>query len=217
MEMRYLLGIIISLCFIPRQAASQKSKTILKFPDAFVYEYTTNTGDKNEIWIFHNKKTGQYMYTPNDDMIDGVVANPNGVYSIYGRNEKGQKVVTLQKVSSVFSKHKPDGYLKTNGLNNKVVSSQRTIKSYGYYQTYIKTTEIDTLFVTREIIGNSYLLYGFSKLEGDAQLNTYFDLIGRIAKNEFITQYSSKYGSIKLLAYESNPSEFDTKGYKLVR
>ncbi len=94
MMKRYINLLIISLLNFS-QLFSQTTQLVLNFPNAFIYEVVQGN-EKSEFWIYHNPQTGKYLYTPNDDMVKGVVGSADGTYKTYGQTEDGKKVVLLQ-------------------------------------------------------------------------------------------------------------------------
>jgi hypothetical protein len=195
------------------QVFSQSFKTTLDFPNTFIYEVVKGN-EKSEFWIYHNPKTGQYLYVPNDDMVKAVLGSPNGSYKTYAQTEEGKKVVFSITIPKVLEKSKPNSRLKSIKLTKQLNASQGQILSKGFTLSYLKTNEIDTLFLTNQIKGNANILYGFSTLDGDAKLPNSLALLGEVPDNQFLTEYISKYSSIKLIAYENNPYQFDVRAYK---
>jgi hypothetical protein len=206
---KYLFFCILSTF----QVFSQSFKTTLDFPNAFIYEVIRGN-EKSEFWIYHNPKTGQYLYVPNDDMVKAVLGSPNGSYKTYAQTEEGKKVVFSITIPKVLEKSKPNSRLKSIKLTKQLNASQGQILSKGFTLSYLKTNEIDTLFLTNQIKGNANILYGFSTLDGDAKLPNSLALLGEVPDNQFLTEYISKYSSIKLIAYENNPYQFDVRAYK---
>lgn len=209
---KYLIIIVLN----PFKIFAQSSETTLSFLNAFIYEVVKGN-EKSEIWIYHNPQTGQFLYVPNDEMVKAVVGSSNGIYTIYAQNENGKKVKFVQKVPKVLERTSKNNLLKPINKIKVISGSQGKIVSEGFTLSYLKTNEIDTLYLSTQIKGNANVLYGFSKLEGDAKLPNTFDFIGQISDRQFITNYISKYGSLKLIAYESNPYEFETRGYQLIQ
>jgi hypothetical protein len=195
------------------KGVSQSSKSILDFPNVFIYEVSRGN-EKSEFWIYHNPQSGQYLYVPNDDMVKAILGSPNGSYKTYAQTEEGKKVFFSTTIPKVLEKSKPNSRLKSIKLTKQLNASQGQILSKGFTLSYLKTNEIDTLFLTTQIKGNANILYGFSMLDGDAKLPNSLALLGEVSDNQFLTEYISKYSSIKLIAYESNPYQFDVRGYK---
>lgn len=208
----FIKCLIISVLSLSH-AFSQSTKSILDFPNVFIYEVSRGN-EKSEFWIYHNPKTGQYLYVPNDDMVKAVLGSPNGSYKTYAQTEEGKKVFFSTTIPKVLEKSKPNSRLKSIKLTKQLNASQGQILSKGFTLSYLKTNEIDTLFLTTQIRGNANILYGFSMLDGDAKLPNSLALLGEVSDNQFLTEYISKYSSIKLIAYESNPYQFDVRGYK---
>lgn len=205
------LLVICILCTI--KGVAQSSKSILSFPNAFIYE-VGNGIEKSEIWIYHNPTNGQYLYVPNDDMVKAVLGTPEGIYTIFTETEKGEKMAIKQKIYQVLEKSDKHKLLKSINQTQKIDGSQGQIIAKGFTLSYLKTAEVDTLFLSTQIFGNANILYGFSLLEGDIKLSHTFNLCGIVPKNQFITHYFSKYSSVKLLTYENNPYQFEVKHYK---
>lgn len=202
--------------FISFKTYSQSSKTTLNFPNAFIYEVVKGN-EKSELWVYHNPKTGQFLYVPNDDIVKAVMGSANGVYTVYGQNEIGKKVKFLQTISKVLEHSPKNNLLKRIDKTKTISGAQGKIISDGFTLNYLKTNEIDTLFLTTQIKGNANVLYGFSRLDGDSKLPNPFALLGEVPNNQFLTEYVSKYSSVKLIAYESNPYNFDITGYTSIR
>ncbi len=102
-------------------------------------------------------------------------------------------------------------------MSKKINASQGQILSKGFTLSYLKTNEIDTLFLTTQIKGNANILYGFGMLDEDSKLPNSFALLGEVTNNQFLTESISKYSSVKLIAYESNPHHLDITGYKTIK
>ena len=207
--------LVISI-FLSFRTFSQSSKTTLNFPNAFIYEVVKGN-EKSEIWVYHNPTTGQFLYVPNDDMVKGVVGSADGTYKTYAQTEDGNKVVFRTIIPKVSEKSTPNNRLKYINLSKKINGSQGQILSKGFTLNYLKTNEIDTLYLSTQIKGNANVLYGFSMLDGDAKLPNSFAFLGEVPNNQFLTEYISKYSSVKLIAYESNPYQLDIRGYKSIK
>lgn len=214
--MKIINKYLIINTLITFQVFSQSTKTMLNFPNAFIYEVVRGN-EKSEFWIYHNPQTGQYLYTPNDDMVKGVVGSADGTYKTYGQTEDGKKVVFATIIPKVSEKSKPNNRLNYINLSKKINASQGQILSKGFALSYLKTNEIDTLFLTTQIKGNANILYGFGMLDGDSKLPNSFALLGEVPNDQFLTEYISKYSSVKLIAYESNPYHLDITGYKSIK
>lgn len=193
MNSNFHKSIFCFLVFINCYQTVLAQKSMLYFPNVLIYELERN-GEKQEFWIYHNPKTKQLLYTPNDDMISAVVVYPSGKCTIYGTNEGGEKIVQIQHFLLPETTKKTDeNRLKPLEKNIEVQSEQQTILSKGYSLSYLKSSEIDTVFVTTQIVGNAQLLYGLGRIEGDAKLPFEFDCSAFLSSNQWLTHYFSKY------------------------
>jgi hypothetical protein len=198
------------------EASTIQSKTILYFPNALTYKVEKN-GESFELWFYLNEKKGEVLYVPNDDMLQAVISKPDGTYTIYGTDENGKKVFWTEKVNAVQEKENEFAALKSLPITRKI--DQRNIQQPDinckgfdeYNDTTLKGSRI--LFATNDIPINSYQIYGFCRLTGDAKLPVQMDFIHRLKKNQLITHLEDDYQKIALLNYGPNPYEFDTKGY----
>lgn len=198
--------------------AQSKTRNTLYFPNAFVYELTTNGTEKQEIWIYHNPKNGQFLYKPNNDMLKGVIGASDGNYKIFAQLENGKTVFWTKNIKKVTEKPLPNNFLKPNNQSKKTTSSsQGQLISKGFTLSYLKTKEVDTLYLNTQIKGNANVLYGFSMLDGDAKLPNAFNLLGLVASNQFLTELHTPYSNIRLLTYESHPYWFETNTYKYIK
>lgn len=194
--------------------AQSKTPSTLYFPNAFVYEVSTSSNEKQEIWIYHNPKNGLFLYIPNDEMLKGVLGSNNGNYKIFAQLEDGKTVFWSETIKKVVEKPVPNSFLKPN---NKSKSTAGQLISKGFTLSYLKTNEMDTLYLNTQIKGNANVLYGFSMLDGDAKLPNAFNLLGLVASNQFLAELHSRYSNIRLLTYESNPYWFETAKYKYIK
>jgi uncharacterized protein YlzI (FlbEa/FlbD family) len=192
-----------------------KSKTIRHFQHALTYRVIKN-GESFELWFYINEKKGEVLYVPNDDMLQAVISKPDGTYTIYGIDENGKKVFWTEKVNEVQEKVHEFTALQPLQVSRKI--DQRNIQQpdihcegFEYNDTTTKGSQI--LFATTDIPMNSYQIYGFCLLTGDAKLPVQMDFIQRLHKNQLITHLEDAYQKIELLNYGPNPYEFDTKGY----
>ncbi|GAB2630253.1 hypothetical protein GCM10027035_25990 [Emticicia sediminis] len=198
--------------------AQSKAPSTLYFPNAFVYEVTTSRNEKQEIWIYHNPKNGLFLYIPNDEMLKGVLGNNNGNYKIFAQLEDGKTVFWSETIKKVVEKPVTNSFLKPNNKSKSTAStSQGQLISKGFTLSYLKTNEVDTLYLNTQIKGNANVLYGFSMLDGDAKLPNAFNLLGLVANNQFLAELHTPYSSIRLLTYESNPYWFETAKYKYIK
>jgi hypothetical protein len=108
--MKIICKYLLISAFSSFKTFSQSSKSILDFPNAFIYEVICGN-EKSEFWIYHNPKTGQYLYVPNDDMVKAVLGSPNGSYKTYAQTEEGKKVVFSITIPKVLEKSKPNSRL----------------------------------------------------------------------------------------------------------
>lgn len=212
--------IIIAVFILSNSNGFAQSKTpnTLYFPNAFIYEVTTSGNEKQEIWIYHNPKNGQFLYIPIDDMLKGVLGAANGNYKIFAQLEDGKTVFWSETIKKVLEKPLPNNFLKPNNKSKKTTSSsQGQLISKGFTLSYLKTNEVDTLYLNTQIKGNANVLYGFSMLDGDAKLPNAFNLLGLVASNQFLAELHTPYSNVRLLTYESNPYWFETAKYKYIK
>lgn len=195
------------------ETSTIQNKTILHFPNAITYKVEKN-GESFELWFFLNEKKGELLYVPNDDMLQAVISKPDGTYTIYGIDENGKKVFWTEKVNAVQEKENEFAGLKSLPITRKI--DQRNIqqpdihcKGFKYVDTKMKGGQI--LFATNDIPINSYQIYGFCRLTGDAKLPIQMDFIHRLRKNQLITHLEDDYQKIALLNYGPNPYEFDRR------
>ncbi len=229
MKLNYLLliGLIFSACNwnneyakTSKQALAEMKEvnpskgkipdSIAYFPTALTYKYIKN-GEENELWFYLNEETQQVLYIPNDDMLQGVISYPNGEYRIFGTDENGKKMVLTQKVDAVVGEEILDAALvpthKTKSIDQKNIQ-QKNIECTGYKIKYLKMEGQEILFTTNEIPINSFQLYGFCRLEGDAKLPIDMDYINLLKKQQTLTHIERANFSLELLNYGPNPYEF---------
>lgn len=195
---------------------SKSNDTIAYFENALVYQYKQNNV-KEELWIYVNEQKNELLFVPNDDMIQAVISYPDGMYRIFGTNEKGEKVLLKQFISSIVEEvYKDEVVEKVN--QTKIISQnniqQKDILCQGYYMKYLKMEGGETLFATTQIPINSFQIYGFSRLEGDCKLPINMDYSNVFQKNQLITHVERDNFRLELLNYSPNPYELNIKDYQ---
>lgn len=199
---------------IPQENEQQDS--IVYFPNALTYQYEIN-GLKEELWFYVNEKTQEILYVPNDDMIQAIISYPNGDYKIFGRDEKGLKTVLKENISAVVVDEVYDNLLKPSEITKTIDQSniqQKNIVCRGYQFEYLKMQGSELLFATTQIPINSYQIYGFSRLNGDARITIGLDYINIFSKLDLITNIERSNFKLELLNYGTNPFEFSISEYK---
>ena len=190
--------------------------TTAYFPMAITYSYVMN-GEENELWFYVNEETQQILYVPNDDMVKGIISYPDGVYKIFGSTESGEKTIIIHKVDAVVADEIIDAALFPLGENKTIDQKniqQPNIESIGYSIKYIKMEGREILFATTEIPINSFQLFGFCRLPGDAKLPIEIEYINLLKKNQTLTHLERSNFSLELLNYGPNPYEFVIAGFK---
>lgn len=195
----------------------EQQDSIQYFPNALTYQYEIN-GLKEELWFYVNEKTQEVLYVPNDDMIQAVISYPNGDYKIYGRDENGLKTVLKENISAVAVDEVYDNLLKPLEITKIIDQSniqQKNIICKGYQFDYLKMQGSELLFATTQIPINSYQIYGFSRLNGDARITIGLDYINIFSKLDVITNIERSNFKLELLNYGPNPFEFSISEYKI--
>lgn len=196
--------------------AVEAQDSIAYFENALIYQYEQN-GIKEELWFYVNEQKNEVLFVPNNDMIQAIISYSDGTYKIFGTNEKGEKVILKQKISSVFGKALEDNVLEkiseTKTISQKNIQ-QKDIFCEGFNLKYLKMEGGETLFATKQIPINSFQLYGFSRLDNDSKLPINIDYINVFKKNQLITHLEREDFKLELLNYGPNPFEFQLKGYK---
>ena len=203
--------------------------TTLYFDSAFIYEYTTEEGKREEFWIYHNTQNGQLLYMPEDPMVEFVISDPLGNYYFFGDDGHGIKTIDRGHVNWV---NDPNSYDKTENypISDQYVTIKKTgktkilddgtIDGKGYLcEEYIwdfnKVKGSQKVFVTEMIPVNFYQIYGFNKLEGDIQLPVVsFDFTGIFGKNQVVTQVIDGGTNLELKHYQHNPAYVEAGDYK---
>lgn len=194
----------------------EQQDSIQYFPNALTYQYEIN-GLKEELWFYVNEKTQEVLYVPNDDMIQAVISYPNGDYEIYGTDENGLKTVLKENISAVAVDEVYDNLLKPLEITKIIDQSniqQKNIICRGYQFDYLKMQGSELLFATTQIPINSYQIYGFSRLNGDARITIGLDYINIFSKLDVITNIERSNFKLELLNYGPNPFEFSISEYK---
>lgn len=190
--------------------------SIAYFENALIYHYEQN-GIQEELWFYVNEQKKEILFVPNDDMIQAVISYPDGTYKIFGTNEKGEKIIVKQNISTVFEKAVEDDVLEkmteTKTISQKNIQ-QKDILCEGFFMKYLKMEGGETLFATTQIPINSYQLYAFSRLDGDCKLPVNIDYSNVFKKNQLITHIERDDFKLELLNYGPNPYEFQLKDYK---
>jgi hypothetical protein len=193
------------------------SNPIAYFDKALTYQYEKNS-IKHELWFYVNETTQQILYVPEDDMIQAVISYPNGTYIIYATDENGRKIKIKQQIDAVLTNGDFSKLLTALPENNTTISQkniqQADIKTLGYILHFQKSNESEMLNITSQIPINSYQLYGFSKLDGDAKLPLNLDYTNVVKKNQLITHIDGAYFYLQLLNYGPNPYEVPVGEYK---
>lgn len=189
---------------------------IAYFENALIYQYEQNEV-KEEFWLYINEQKKEILFVPNDDMIQAVISYPDGIYKIFGTNEKGEKVILEQKISAVFGEEFDDAVLKkmteTKTISQKNIQ-QKDILCDGFFMKYLKMEGGETLFATTQIPINSFQIYAFSRLDGDCKLPISLNYINVLKKNQLITHIERDNFILELLNYSPNPYEFQINEYK---
>lgn len=194
---------------------SEDKNQVSYFPNALIYAYEFN-GEKGELWLYVNEATKEILYVPENDMIHGVISYPDGGYKIFGEDESGKRILLTQTVNAVTGEEIPDEALIP--LNMKKTVSQKSIQqkdivSRGFKMKYIKMEGGEVLFATTQIPVNSFQIYGFCRLEGDARLPVDIDYLNLFNKSQVITHIERNHFKLSLLNYGPNPYELNTAGY----
>lgn len=205
----------ISVNALTTENTFENRKRVYYFPDALIYEYELN-GEKGELWLYLNPKTKEALYVPENDMIKAVISYPDGSYKIFAEDETGKRIILTQTVNAVTGQEIVDESLIP--LNKKRTVSQKNIQqkdivSRGFKMNYIKMEGGEVLFATTQIPVNSFQLYGFCRLEGDARLPVDIDYINLFKKDQLITHIERDSFKLTLLNYGPNPYEFSAAGY----
>lgn len=205
---------------IPSNAISMENnpenkEEVYYFPDALIYAYEHNQ-EKRELWLYLNTETKEILYVPENEMIKAVISFPDGKYKIFGEDESGKRIILTQTVNTVTGEEIAGESLIP--LNEKRTVSQKNIQqkdivSQGYKMNYIKMEGGEVLFATTQIPVNSFQLYGFCRLEGDARLPVDIDYINLFKKGQLITHIERDNFKLTLLNYGPNPYEFSAAGY----
>lgn len=182
----------------------------IQFTEAWVWEYKTYEGEKGEMVIYRDPKTGYWLLTEEafgntDGMCDWILAMPDGKYFFaYKSAEIGAKN-SLLKEQYKFPVHKkmPD-YFKATGKKKSFGDAKMGFPLFNasaYNITYLKTSDKTTLYVANTT-ANLAPLYYFNDLIADAKLPIRFpqDLPGNkiaVAEstniNGTIVSYTFKY------------------------
>lgn len=195
-----------------KQMEAMAADSIAYFPNALTYRYKKD-GEENELWFYINEETQQILFIPDDDMLQGVISYPNGEYKIFGADENGKKMILTQKVDAVVAEEVLDAALvsthKTKTIDQKNIQ-QKNIECFGYKMNYLKMDGQEILFTTNEIPINSFQLFGFCRLAGDAKLQIDMDYINLLKKQQTLTHIERANFSLELINYGPNPYEFLT-------
>ena len=185
------------------------------FPNALIYAYELN-GEKGEVWLYVNEATKEILYVPENDMIHGVISYPDGRYKIFGEDESGKRILMTQIVNAVTGEEIPDEALiplnRYKTISQKNIQ-QKDIMSRGFEMKYIKMEGGEVLFATTQIPVNSFQIYGFCRLVGDAKLAVDVDYLNFFNKSQVITHIERNHFRLSLLNYGPNPYEINTAGY----
>ncbi len=195
----------------------EQSKEIV-YSHALIYRYETLT-EKGEFWMYHNPKTGNILFVPEDEMVDFVVADTLGNYYTFGDNGHDKKVVTKQHIDWIASTQEikepvlpqSNAFFTIEPLSKKRTISttetkRKSIECHGFKMIYNKMFGQQNVFVTEDILLNSYQIYGFNRLDGDIKLPvSQLNLIDIVGRNQLATHIESDTFKLELIAYESNP------------
>ena len=194
---------------------TNESKTNRHFQNALIYHVMQN-GESFEVWLYTNEEKGEILFVPNNDMIQAVISKPDGTYEVYGSDENGKKFFWTEKVNEVAENEQKTTALKPLNISRKINQrniQQRDIHCLGFRLDDVKMEGSEMLFATTEIPINSYQLYGFCRLKGDAKWPIQIDYFHLFQKNQVITHAEDKHQKLELLNLGPNPYEFDTKWY----
>lgn len=159
-----------------------KAQKQYQFSEAWVWNYQNFEGEKGEMVIYRDPKSGCWLLTQEafgntDGMCDWILAKPNGEYFFAYKNaEFGSKNSLLkQKIQFPTNLSLPD-YLKLTGQKKDF-----GIESYGYPKfngtaynvKYEKTNDKSILFIGNTT-ANLAPLYHFNSLIADAKLPVFF-------------------------------------------
>lgn len=203
--------------------------TTLYFDSAFIYEYTSEEGQREEFWIYHNTANGQLLYMPDDPMVEFVVSDPLGNYYFFGDDGHGTKTVEgvhLNWVSDPNSYDESvnypisDKYVTIKKTGKTKILDDGTLEGKGYLceeykYDFHQVAGSQKVYVTEMIPVNFYQVYGFNKLEGDIHLPVVsFDFTGIFGKNQVITQIIDGGIDLELKYYQHNPAYVEAGDYK---
>lgn len=199
------------------EEVNSETSTSIYFDEALIYSYKYPDRE-GEFWIYHNSKTGNFLYIPHDEMIDFVIADSLGNFFIFGDNGHNEKVVTSQKQileeeEGAFTKQLPQSNdfidfiaLTKNRIIDQSNISQPNIRSKGYTMRYKKMIGQQNVFLTKDISVNSNIIYGFNRMYGDIRLPVpELDFLGIFYKDEVVTHIERDNFHLKLENYGPNP------------
>lgn len=188
------------------------------FSHAIIYEYYEE-GEKKQLWFYVNNKTKQVLYEPEDAMLEAVISFPDGTYKTYGQTENGEKLIFTEKVDFVANKNHT---ITAPIPNKKIMVIKKTtaldsILCKGYFIKYEQMEGGEEFFVTEQMPVNSYQIYGFCFLDGDAKINLPLDFSNVLSKKQLPSHIANGDSFIKLIDYSVSPYWFSTDGYKAAK
>ncbi|MDN3724030.1 hypothetical protein QRD02_06520 [Aequorivita sp. SDUM287046] len=198
-------------------AISETPPTVY-FDEALIYSYKS-PDRQGEFWIYHNSETGNFLYIPNDEMIDFVIADSLGNYYVFGNNGHDEKVVSLQQ--SIFIEDgrgdaerelpESDDFIEFIELPEKKVIDQSNIvqpniHSKGFTMHYKKMMGQQNVFITEDISLNSNIIYGFNTMDGDVKLPVAeLNFTNIFSKNQVVTHINRDNFMLELENFGPNP------------
>jgi hypothetical protein len=176
-----MLKKILFLLLLPLVHYGQKNTKTMRFEEVWVWEYENLEGEKGEVAIYRNDKTGYWLFTPeaygtSGEMIEWIIGKPNGEYLMCYQDAELNSSLKYANFKVSFNpvttlSYKPLGKSKTFGTTDLGYS---LISGNSFEKTYNKTVDKSLYYIGTYPKINMYPIYYFNTIGGDTVLPIYF-------------------------------------------
>ncbi|MDR7128965.1 hypothetical protein J2X69_001300 [Algoriphagus sp. 4150] len=215
----HLVGVVSSISVgFPQEidlATYDSKEGGLYFDQAIIYSYSDHTGQSGEIWIYYSTCSKRFLFDQaawgrEDEMIDYVIAQPDGSYLTFGTEAEGPgngKVVTVDSVylepkdqlSDIPPKDEyiefialPESNEIIAGLESKAYKVRRLKDSNGLETIHLATVDYDTR-----------LIYAFNQQAQELRLPEILSQVFGLGHDQLVTRIESSYTDSKGQMYWS--------------
>jgi hypothetical protein len=228
------LALFLSLAVSPISLFGQKAppSTNLFFNQLVEYQFVDTDGKKHDFQLLLNTKTGLWGFDKTMSNAIGwgedlafITAAPDGTYTFYGQDPAKGKIIFTQRIKDVSPR--PEVWQKGRKLYFDALKPINKPRRFQGLAVQDYTTQpaadgsVERLSVA-QVSFNTYPIYLFNTLDGDAKLPCYnrLDFSRSLSPQELLVESVLTFpadgtqSTLKLTFYTPTEYYFNTKGYK---